>query len=118
MPNKKSILLDILLTFITFGLWNIWVQYRQMRDYNKMHMNKEYSFIVWAIFCLLTFGLYHIYHEYKLTKDILILGGTKNPQEYAIICAIATAFGLWFIVDSYQQAVLNEKVDTGIVSIG
>lgn len=117
MTERKSILFDIIVTFLTLGLWNLWVQYRQMRDYNKLHMRKDYSFLVWFILTLITFGLYHAYHEYKMTRDILILRGNDRPHDYAIICAIATLMGLWFIVDSYQQAVLNEVVEKGIVSI-
>lgn len=117
MTEKKSIIFDIILTFLTLGMWNLWVQYRQMRDYNKRYMRKNYSFFIWLILTLITFGLYHAYHEYKLTRDLLIMRGNDRPGDYAIVCAIATLMGLWFIVDSYQQAILNEIADKGVLSM-
>tara|TARA_Y100000034_G_C6887437_1_gene407638 strand:- start:1789 stop:2118 length:330 start_codon:yes stop_codon:yes gene_type:complete len=104
---QRSIFIDLFLTLITGGIWNFYVQYRQMSDLGKYH-NKEYSFFLWLILSILTFGLYHIYHEYKMTKDILTLSKSDNIEILSIAAAIATMFALWFIVDTIQQAILND----------
>jgi hypothetical protein len=109
MVEKKSILIDILLTVITGGLWNLWVQYRQIRDTNEaLPEGQKKSFILLLLFSLLTFGLYFIWHEYKLTKELHILVYGSDRLEVELLCGVATFLGLWFIVDSYQQSLINE----------
>ncbi len=107
--ERKSILFDILLTIITGGLWNLWVQYRQIRDSNAiLPPEKQKSFILLLLFSVLTFGLYFVWHEFKLTKDLHIKVYGSDRLEIEILCGIASFFGLWFIVDSYQQSLMNE----------
>lgn len=111
MPFKnesKSIFLDILLTIITFGLFNLWVQYRQISDVNNLKGQKSMSFFLMVILTIITFGLYFIWHEFKMTRELHRLRFGIEKPEVEILCAIATFFGLWFVVDSYQQLLLNE----------
>lgn len=109
--ETKNVILDIIFTVLTAGLWNFWVQYRQIRDYNAFTKEHKYSFLLWCLFTLITFGLYHIYHEYRLTKDIFERSNVADSTVIATACAIATAFGLWFIVDSIQQNQMNYLID-------
>ena len=110
MVSKKSILIDLVLVLITGGLWNLWMQYRQIRDYNVLNAGRgeSYSFFTWLFFSIITLGLYHIYHEYKLTRDIYILSAEDGDIELiALFAAIVSATGLWIFVDLYQQELLN-----------
>lgn len=112
MIDKKSILIDILLTLLTGGLWNLWVQYRQVRDTNLvLPEGQQKSFILLILFSLLSFGLYFVWHEFKLTKELHILVYGSDRMEIEILCGVASFFGLWFIVDSYQQTLINEFCD-------
>ena len=105
---KKNIFLDFILIIITAGIWNLWMQYRQIRDYNAHLGFKKYSFLKWLIFTILTFGLYHLYHEYKLTRDMYeTITGMNNGLEIGIISGAVSATGAWIFVDLYQQSILN-----------
>lgn len=107
--SKKSIILDLILVLLTGGLWNIWMQYRQIRDFNKVSTHK-YSFFKWAFFSLITFFLYHIYHEYKLTRDMVKeVDPTADAEILGLIAGVISATGLWVFVDLYQQELLNRK---------
>jgi hypothetical protein len=98
---KKNLLFDFILIIITGGIWNLWMQFRKIRDYNTQLGFKKYSFLKWLILTILTFGLYHLYHEYKLTRDM------DNGLEIGIMSAAVSATGAWIFVDLYQQSILN-----------
>lgn len=110
MPiERKSILIDILLTIFTAGLFNLWVQYRQIRDSNALLPEEERkSFLFLILLSFITLGLYFVYHEFKLTRDLHLLVYKDVRTEVELLCGVAAFFGLWFIVDSYQQSLLNE----------
>jgi hypothetical protein len=108
--KQKSFLFDLLFIIITGGLWNIWMQYRQIRDFNNLINQDKYSFIKWAILTLITFGLYHVYHEYKLTKDICLTNNIPEKETIAIVAALISITGLWIFVDLYQQEQINQII--------
>jgi hypothetical protein len=106
--DNKNILIDFILILITGGLWNIWMQYRQIRDFNIYLDIDKYSFFKWLFLSLITFGLYHIYHEYKLTRDMYeSVTSIDNGLEVGIIAGAISATGAWIFVDLYQQSILN-----------
>lgn len=111
MENKleqKSIVWDLVWTFLTLGLWSIYLQWRQIRDLNILYNDdSKYSFIWMVLLTILTLGLYFIYHEYRMCVDInLKLKG--NPERFeAFLLAFASLIGFWIIVDAYQQSLLN-----------
>lgn len=81
-----------------------------MRDTNELLSKKNYSFILTMLFSFLTFGLYFWYHEYKLTKELHALNNIHDRELVEILVPLLTFFGLWFLVDGYQQDLLNEKI--------
>ena len=105
-PHIRSIILDIVLTLITFGLFNLWVQYKQMQAVNDLLQESKYSFLLWLILTIITFGLYHIYHEYRMARDITTKS-QGSDQALALICVVLTIFGLWVVADAIQQAEIN-----------
>ena len=113
MPQitKKSIFLDILLTICTFGLFNLWVQLRQMIDTNEILENDEFSAFKTVLFSILTLGIYFVWHEYSMTRTLQneVLG--DDDWVLPFWAGVATFFGLWFLVDSYQQSLLNTYVE-------
>jgi hypothetical protein len=111
MIKNKVILLDILFTVLTGGLFNLWVQYRQIRDSNRLlPVDEQKSFVLLMIFSILTFGIYFVWHEFKMTRDLHLKVYGERDSAIELLCAIGTVFGLWFLVDSYQQNLLNEYV--------
>jgi hypothetical protein len=107
-PNYvRSIAVDIILTIVTCGLWNIWVQARQMRATNFMIKKEKYRFWPWAGLTLITCGLWHIYHEYRLSQDISLALG-KGPSDISpIVHLLLSIFALSIIADALQQSEIN-----------
>jgi hypothetical protein len=104
---KRSIFWDIVWTVLTFGLFNIYVQIRQIMDSNDILGREEFSFWKLLVLSILTLGLYFMYFEYKMTKELQLAVNGSYSKEVCWLCAIATFFGLWFVVDSYQQSLIN-----------
>ncbi len=107
-PNYvRSIAIDIILTIVTCGLWNIWVQARQMRAVNFMINKEKYNFWIWAGLTLITCGIWHIYHEYRLSSDISMAMG-KGPSDITpIVHLLLSVFVLSVIADALQQSEIN-----------
>jgi uncharacterized membrane protein YjgN (DUF898 family) len=103
----RSVPVDIILTLVTCGLWNIWIQARQMRAVNFMINRQKYNFWAWAGLTLITCGLWHIYHEYRLSSDISMALG-KGPSDVGpILHLLLSIFALSIIADALQQAEIN-----------
>ena len=87
-----------------------------MRDTNEILQKKSYSFFLTLLFTICTLGLYFWYHEYKLTRELHELNGLYDLKLVEILVPLLTFFGLWFLVDSYQQDLLNTKIanDLGV----
>ena len=52
--HVRSIALDSILTVITLGLFNLWVQARQMAAVNDMVAEERYTFWLWLVLSLIT----------------------------------------------------------------
>lgn len=102
----SSILLDIILTILTAGLWNIWIQYRQMKVMNRLLGRKKYSFGWWLFLTIITFGLYHIYHEYRMSEDIAMVMGMQDKL-LPIVSLILSIFAASIVCDAVQQSYIN-----------
>lgn len=113
MIEPKNLIIDILLTLLTGGLWNLWVQYRQMKSVNILLKRNTYSPFWTLVFSFLTLGLYFFYHEYKLTDEIYHLTYGVRNKDLAILCGIGSALGMWFVVDCFQQHMLNSYIEFG-----
>ncbi len=101
----RNIALDIIFALLTCGLYNLWVQARQMEAVNEMIRQDKYSFLSWFLFTIITCGLYHIYHEYRMSNDIAsVTGGSDND---ALISIVLCIFGLALVVDAIQQSHIN-----------
>ena len=103
----RNIGLDIVLTIITCGLFNIYLQYKQMVAVNVMIKEIKYKFIPWLLLTIITCGLYHIYHEWRKSSDIAIALKKTDSQE-PIINVLLSIFGLSIVADAIQQAEINK----------
>ncbi|MCB0392197.1 MAG: DUF4234 domain-containing protein [Bdellovibrionales bacterium] len=102
----RSIIADILLTLITCGIYNLWVQYRQMEAVNFMLKSEKYAFIPWLLLTFITCGIYHIYHEYRMTQDICRVMGEPQSNE-PLVNLVLSVFALSIVADALQQALIN-----------
>ena len=110
--KTHSVIRDIILTLITFGLWNLYVQFRQIEDVNDiLGEPKLPSLLKVLLLSLITLGLYFCYYEYKLTKILHQLNYKKTYTFNEVACGLMTFIGLWFIVDSYQQSLINDYIE-------
>ena len=113
VPAKNDLFVDILLTILTLGLWNIWVQIRQVRVINKLSHEKHFlPMIVIFLLCIFTFGLYFIYHEVKTTRILHQLRDGEGQFWVEFGMGWLTLLGIWIVVDSYQQSMINEIIDS------
>jgi hypothetical protein len=110
--KTNSVIRDIFFTIITFGLWNFYVQFRQIEDVNDiLGQPKLPSLLKVLLLSIITLGLYFCYYEYKLTKILHQLNYQKTYTFNEVACGLMTFIGLWFIVDSYQQSLINDYID-------
>lgn len=103
----KDIVMDLILTIITLGLFNLFVQYRQCEAVNNMIGEQKYSFIKWLLLSFITCGLYHIYHEYIKSEDIARAVG-RDPGQDGLINLLLSIFGLSIVADAIQQSHINK----------
>lgn len=106
--RKHSIWMDIFLTLITGGLFNLWVQVRQIWDANEMLDDDRFGIFKLIFLSIVTFGIYFAFHEYKMTRELHERLYKMRYPEIEIACGIATFFAMWFFVDSYQQVLMNQ----------
>jgi len=104
--HVRSIAIDIILTLVTCGLWNLFVQYKQINSVNQMINVQKYSFLPWLLLTFITFGLYHIYHEFRKSEDIDRCIGVEGSN-LPLITLVLTIFGLSIVADAIQQASIN-----------
>src|SRR5687767_134718 len=101
-----NIVLSLVLTLVTCGLYNLYWQHRQMLAVNDLLGETKYQFWPWLLFTLVTLGLYHVYHEYRMSEDIARL--TRPEQKHdGLIAILLTVFGLPFVADAIQQSYIN-----------
>ena len=106
LNHARNIVADIILTIITCGLYNLYVQYVQMKAVNSMLKEEKYSFLLWLLLTFITCGIYHIYHEYRKTQDICACLNLQNSNE-PVVNLILSIFGLSIVADALQQSLIN-----------
>ena len=107
MRHARNIFLDLVFTVITFGLYNLYVQAKQMDAVNDMLKRDKYSFIKWIFFSIVTFGLYHVYHEFVMSQDIEEATGRQHSM-LPVITIVLSLSGLHFVADAIQQSEINK----------
>jgi len=106
----RNIALDIILTLFTCGLWNIFIQYRQILAVNFFLNEERYSFVMWLILCLVTCGLYHFYHEYRMSQDLQTIWPVPGEAHLPLVHLLLSVIGLSIIADALQQSHINRML--------
>lgn len=111
--HVRNIAVDLIITIITCGLYNIYIQSRQINALNAMLGQQKYSFWHWFLLTLVTCGIYHIYHEYRLSTDLVVL--QKLDANEPILVVLLAIFGLSIVADAIQQSHINHYYgETGL----
>ncbi len=110
--KKRNVALDLVLTLLLCGLWNLVVQYEQIQNLNVIYREERYSFWKTYLFSVLTCGIYLIYFEYKKATDFAAFSkpGTEDGSD-GVIAVVLAIFGLSFVYDAVFQSKLNEWID-------
>jgi hypothetical protein len=109
--HEADIVINILFSILTCGLYNIYWNYREMLAVNDLLGRKEFSFLSWSLLSMVTCGLYHIYFEYRMGRAIVELQERHGiDPEYLLptISLTLTIFQLWIITDAIQQHEINK----------
>lgn len=104
--HVRNIPVDLIVTLLTCGLFNLYVQYKQMQAVNDMLGEPKYSWLTWALLTLITCGIYHIYHEWRKSTDVARCQGEEGSSE-PVVNIILTVVGLSIVADAIQQAEIN-----------
>lgn len=103
----SSIIFDIIITIITCGIYNLFIQNRQIKALNYLLQSEKYFFWKWFLYSIITCGIYHIYHEYVMAGDINSIVEDKSPNFQPIILVLAV-MGLPIVADAIMQNKLNK----------
>lgn len=105
--HVRNIGMDVVWTILTCGMFNIYLQYRQMLAVNAMLRQNKYQFWPWFLLSIITCGLYHIYHEWRKSTDIAQVLKKPESQE-PVVNVLLCVFGLYIVADAIQQAEINK----------
>jgi hypothetical protein len=111
---KVSIAKYVIFSIITFGIFNIYWQYKQMMFVNAATAEEKFSFLRWSLFTIITCGIYHIYYEYVMGREIIMLQeklGITKSQDLPTISVVLSIIGLTIVTDAIQQREINMMVD-------
>jgi len=109
---KRNVALDLVLTILLCGLWNLVLQYEQIKTLNIIFKEERYNIWKLSLFTILTCGIYFIYFEYRKSVDFAVVmkpGHTDDSD--AVIAVILSIFGFNFIYDAILQGKINEYID-------
>lgn len=103
----SSVLFDIILTIITCGIFNLFVQHRQIKAVNYMIKSHKYNFWKWLFFSIITCGIYHVYYEYMMAGDLNSVIEDKSPNFQPMVLILAI-FAMPVIADAIMQSKINK----------
>lgn len=112
---RRNVALDLILTLLLCGLWNLVLQYQQIKTLNYLLKEERFSYLKLSLFSLLTCGIYFVYHEYLkaeafqnfLAKETQATVDTSDP----VLAAILSIFGLNFVYDAILQTKINDYLN-------
>lgn len=108
-----NIALYLVLTLVTFFLFNLYWNYRQMQACNELLERDEFSWLLWIVLSILTFGLYHFYYQYKMgsaINEIQLRYGLPYADGLPLLSVISAILGFGVVADCIHQHELN-KID-------
>lgn len=107
----RSIVVGILLTLITCGIYMLYWQYKQMATLNAWLGRDEFSFWTWFFVSIITIGIYAIYYEYKMATGINEARANSDmyvESSLPVVCVLLAIFGLGIASIAIQQSWINK----------
>ena len=106
----RSIVSSIVLTLVTFGIYGLYWQSKQMATLNAWLKRDEYSFWLCFFLSLLTCRTFGIYYEYKMANginEVRAAEGKWVDSSLAVLSVLLTIFGLGMVSRAIQQEHVN-----------
>lgn len=110
--EKRSIVTLILLSFITCGIYNLYLIYKQSQEINLLADVNE-SAGTELMLSLITCGLYIFYWHYKYAKRVALLQENKGitVNDVSVLNLIISILGLEFIAAAILQNEMNNVIE-------
>ena len=111
----RSIVLSLILTILTCGLYDLYWNAKQMRTMNGLLGREELSFWTWLLVSIVTCGLFHLYYEYKMGLALVEIQekyALRVDRNLPIISLLLSVFGFPFVVDAIHQNEINRVYET------
>jgi uncharacterized membrane protein YhhN len=110
MDYRRNVALDLVLTVLLCGLWNLIVQYEQCKTINALLKTPRFVYWKVGLLSLVTCGVYFIYYEYQKTLALQELTGKRDDSE-TVLAVVLSIVGFNWVWDAVYQTKLNEYLD-------
>ena len=110
-PYYASIPLYLILTLVTFFLFNLYWNYRQMLACNDLLDRDEFIWLRWVVLTLLTCGLYHLYYQYKMGAAINEIQYDRDlpvTEGLPVLSVVTAILGVGVVADCIHQHEINK----------
>ncbi len=107
----RSIVLGIIFSLLTCGIYSLYWEYKQMATLNAWLGRTEYRFGFWLLLCILTCGIFALYYEYKMAvgvNEVQANNGLNVSNSLAVICVLLAIFGIGIASLAIQQWEINK----------
>ena len=108
--HHVSIPLYLILTLVTFFIFNLYWNYRQMVACNELLGRREFSWTIWILLSILTCGIYHLFYQYKMGAVINeIQEKLDQPvtEGLPLLSVVAAVLGVGIVADCIHQYEIN-----------
>ena len=111
--EKRNIVLAIIFSFITFGIYYLFWVYQLISSWNYIseEQGRKPGMSPWLVIVLaiVTFGIFMIYYWYRISKQIADLDDRNGDplEDHSIVCLLFSLFGLGIVSAAIVQNSLN-----------
>ncbi|MEE1037800.1 MAG: DUF4234 domain-containing protein [Eubacterium sp.] len=110
--KKRDVVMGIILTIITCGIYGLYWLYCIADDMNKMTVTgpENTSAGMVLIFSIVTCGIYELFWFYKTgeTLDQMKVAAGENKSSIGLLCLLLGVFGLSIVSYAILQSELNK----------
>ena len=110
----RSIVLGIIFSLLTCGIYSLYWEYKQMATLNAWLGRTEYRFGLWLLLSIITCGIFALYYEYKMAvgvNEVQANNGLSVSNSLAVICVLLAFFGIGIASLAIQQWEINKFYD-------
>lgn len=111
---RRSVLMDMLLTLVTCGIYGLYWQYRLMKGLNALLGEQKHNFLKWLLLTTITCGIWHIYVLFVMSQDMNNLQGEHSippTRDLPVISLILSIVGFPIAVEAILQHLMNEIIE-------